>query len=75
MTILRLEIDRRIQKKKIKKFQSEIINFLFDESFNFKEVETYLELRDIYAQILFRSSRLPAKDSNSRLPSNLGGIQ
>ena len=56
---LRLEIQKRIQKKKIKKFQNEIIKFLFDEKFNFKEVETYLELRDIYSQILFRSSRLP----------------
>ena len=56
---LRLEIEKRIQKKKIKNFQNEIIKFLFDEKFNFKEVETYLELRDIYSQILFRSSRLP----------------
>ena len=52
---LRLEIEKRIQKKKIKNFQNEIIKFLFDEKFNFKEVETYLELRDIYSQILFRS--------------------
>lgn len=52
---LRIEIAKRIQTKKIKKFQNEIIKFLFDEKFNFKEVETYLELRDIYSQILFRS--------------------
>lgn len=52
---LRHEIAKRIQQKKIKKFQNEIIKFLFDEKFNFKEVETYLELRDIYSQILFRS--------------------
>ena len=55
---LRIEIEKRIQKKKRKKFQNEIIKFLFDEEFNFKEIETYLELRDIYSQILFRSRRV-----------------
>ena len=55
---LRIEIEKRIQKKKRKNFQNEIIKFLFDEEFNFKEIETYLELRDIYSQILFRSRRV-----------------
>merc|ERR1712235_87335 len=50
---LRIEIEKRIQKKKRKNFQNEIIKFLFDEEFNFKEIETYLELRDIYSPILF----------------------
>ena len=55
---LRIEIEKRIQKKKRRKFQNEIIKFLFEEELNPKEIETYLELRDIYSQILFRSRRV-----------------
>ena len=70
---LRIEIEKRIQKKKRRKFQNEIIKFLFEEELNPKEIETYLELRDIYSQILFRSRRVfKGLLSNASLPTKSG---
>ena len=53
-------IDKRLLNKKIAKSNKQLIDFILDSSISHKEIEVFLNRRETYLNLLFRSSRLPS---------------